>query len=259
LRLRNKVAVITGGAKGIGRAVTLKMLREGALVAIADIDEEACKKFALGCTEEGKDLLVVNCDVSREIHVEQMLKKVKERYGRIDVLVNNAGVWDVNPFVKRVEDIDEPSYDRVMEINVKAAILCCKHVIPYFREVGGGSIVIISSTAGLIGGHKNPAYIMSKHALIGLTRNMAADYARENIRVNAVCPGLVDTELTSHLLRSYGLDNVQKVRENLLRSYPVGRMGTPEEIANVVAFVASDEASYMYGSIVVVDGGRTAK
>lgn len=259
MRLQNKTAVITGGAKGIGKAITVKMLNEGARAAIADIDAEACKNLTLFCKEKGFEVLTVECDVSREDQVEDMFKKVEKTYGRVDILVSNAGIWDINPIVKRVEDVDEASYDKVTEINVKGTILCCKHVVPFFRRAGGGSIVIISSIGGLIGGHKNPAYIMSKHAVIGLTRNMAVDYAMENIRVNAVCPGLINTDLTSHLFRSYARGDIEKLKEDLLKSYPVGRMGTPEEVANVVAFVASDEASYMFGSIVVVDGGRTAR
>jgi NAD(P)-dependent dehydrogenase (short-subunit alcohol dehydrogenase family) len=169
------------------------------------------------------------------------------------------GIWDVNPKVKKVGDIDEESFGVVMGINMKGTILCYKHVIPYFLRIGRGSIVIISSIGGLIGGDKNPAYIMSKHALIGLTRNITVDYANENIRTNVVCPGLIDTELTSQLLKSYSKEDVEKVKKELLRYYPAGKLGTPEEVANVVAFVASDEASYMYGSIIVVDGGRIAR
>ena len=259
MRLKNKVAVITGGAKGIGKAITIKMLNEGGHVAFADVDEEASDMLISFCKQNGMEVLGVRCDVTKEDEVTDMFNKVEKVHGRIDIFVNNAGIWDVNPTVKGVADIDAASYEKIMDINVKGALLCCKNVVPFFRRAGGGVVVIISSIAGLIGGTRNPAYIMSKHAVIGLTRNMAVDYAKENIRVNAVCPGLIDTDLTSYLLRSYAGENVEEMRDTMLRSYPTGRLGTPEEVANVVAFVASDEASYMYGSILVVDGGRTAK
>ena len=259
MRLQNKVAVITGGAKGIGKAIAFKMLKEGAYVAIADIDMNASNKTMSFCREKGFEILSIECDISKEVQVEEMFKTVERSYGRINILVNNAGIWDVNQFAQLIETVDEASYDRVTEINVKGTFFCCKHIVPFFRRSGSGSIVIISSTGGLVGGHKNPAYIMSKHAVIGLMRNMAVDYAKDGIRVNAVCPGLIETDLTAYLLKSYGESGIEKIKEGLLQGYPIGRFGSPEEVANVVAFVASEEASYMCGSIVVVDGGRTAR
>ncbi len=254
MRLLNKNAIITGGAKGIGKATAIKMLKEGARVTIADDDEMAGNELVKQLSEKKYDITAIKCNITIEENVYHLFKEVYSSWGRIDILINNAGIWDATP----LEQISEATFQKVVDVNFKGSFLCCKHVIPYFRKNKEGTIINIASVAAMVGGSHSSLYVASKHALIGLTRSLVADYARENIRVNAVCPGLVETELFADLLKSYSKsDDPDKVKERLIIKYPVGRFGTPSEIANVVAFIASDEASFMHGSIVVVDGGRT--
>jgi NAD(P)-dependent dehydrogenase (short-subunit alcohol dehydrogenase family) len=249
-RLEGKVAFITGAASGIGSACALRFIEEGAVVAGYDLATDGDERWRRAVAAAPRSQLCSG-DVRNDASVASAVAAAKERFGRIDVLVNSAGVAGGGP----VHLIDPGEFDRVMDINLKGTYLACRHVLPLMLEQGGGSVVNISSIEGIEGFEGGSAYNASKGAVILLTRNMAVDYARKGIRVNAICPGFIETPLFGSLWEMPGMD---AVRDAIRDAHQLGRFGKPEEIANAALFLASDEASFVTGHSLVVDGGYTA-
>ena len=251
MRLTGKRALVTGGAQGIGAAIVAKMRAEGARTAFCDVDADALKRVSAEPDSGDLDLPEV-CDVTQEAEVARLVEHVCDRVGGIDVLVNNAGV---NAYFDAAA-MTEPDWEQVFAVDLKGAWLCCKHVLPVMRASGGGAIVNIASIharqtcAGMF------PYAAAKSGLVGLTRSLALDCARDGIRVNAVCPGWTRTRLITEYFANEP-DPVAAERRVAQRQ-PLGRFAEPGEVANVVAFVASDEASFVTGAEIYVDGGLSA-
>jgi len=247
--LSNKVAIVTGGAKGIGLASAECMLRQGAEIMIVDWSRDAASAAVKSLTTLSKGVDSVAADISNVADVEKAILATVDRFGGIDVLVNNAGIQTFGDPVTTTEEV----WDKTMNVNLKGHWLMSKYAIPEMLKRGKGSIVNISSVQGLASQKNVVAYSTSKHAMIGLTRSMAVDMASRNVRVNCVCPGTVNTPMIQSIIE---LDtNPGKLKSILDKMHPLGRIAQPSEIGEVIAFLASDRASFMTGSIVVVDGG----
>lgn len=243
--------MVTGGTSGIGKVTALAFGQEGAKVVVSGRRVAEGEAVVQSIRQEGGEALFVQADVSREADVQALVAKTLEAYGRLDVAVNNAGV----ELFKPLTDTTEEEYDRVIDINVKGVFLSLKHQIPALLQSGGGSIINISSVAGQIGMAGASVYIASKHAVNGLTRAAAIEYARQGIRVNAVAPGAIKTEMFDRLTGGDDTD-IYKFMETM---HPVGRVGTSEEIASAVLWLASSGASFVTGQIIPVDGGVTTQ
>jgi NAD(P)-dependent dehydrogenase (short-subunit alcohol dehydrogenase family) len=247
-RLDGKVCVITGAGGGMGREAALLFSAEGARVCAADIDGDAAKTTA----DEARDAFAQRVDVADEQSVMQMMNATAERYGGIDVLYNNAGI-SPNDDASVLETSVE-AWDRVQNVNAKGVFLCCKHGIPHLQRRGGGSVINVASFVALVGAATSQiSYTASKGAVLSMTRELAVQFARENIRVNALCPGPVETPL---LLSIFGDD--PSALERRRAHWPTGRLAKPREVVNGALFLASDESSYVTGSTFLVDGGLTA-
>jgi NAD(P)-dependent dehydrogenase (short-subunit alcohol dehydrogenase family) len=244
-----KVAFVTGAGSGIGRATALAFAREGASVMIADTSEQGNRESAHTIEELGGRVLAVRCDVTHAEDVKAALDRSIETFGRLDVAFNNAGVEQEEA---ATAELAEDVWDRVVDIDLRGVFLCMKHEIPLMLEQGGGAIVNTSSGAGVKGFPRGAAYVAAKHGVIGLTRAAAFDYARANIRVNAVCPGIIDTQMMDRVT-----GDTPEGRQRVISQEPIGRMGTPEEIAAAVLWLCSDAASFVVGHAMVVDGGQT--
>lgn len=251
MKFEGRVAVVTGGATGIGRETAVRFAREGARVAIADVDDDRGEAVANEVRDAGAEALFRKTDVGREREVEALFDDVVETLGRVDVVVNNAGI-EGTP--SGVTEVTEEELDRVLGVNLKGPFFGMKHGIPRIVESGGGAVVNVSSVAGLVGYEGLAPYVASKHAVVGLTRSAALEYAAEGIRVNAVCPGVVDTEMIERYTRG---DDA--ATEGLVATEPIGRMADPAEIAATVVWLCSDDASFVTGHPMVVDGGLTAR
>jgi NAD(P)-dependent dehydrogenase (short-subunit alcohol dehydrogenase family) len=228
-----KVAFVTGGGSGIGRAAALAFARAGASVAVADIGEQANQETARLIEQEGGRALAVRCDVTKADEVKAALEKTDETFGRLDFAFNNAGLEPKKP--APTADYDEEEWNRIIDIDLRGVFLCMKHEIPLILKSGGGAIVNTSSGAGVIGIKGSPAYTAAKHGVIGLTRAAALDYAAQNIRINAVCPGYIDTPMMGRFTGGTPEGRAQVISEE-----PIGRMGKPEEIANTVLWLCSE-------------------
>ncbi|MBM3222644.1 MAG: SDR family oxidoreductase [Candidatus Tectomicrobia bacterium] len=252
-RLEGKVALVTGGASGIGRATALALAREGAKLVIADMHEDGGQQTVHTITEQGGEAMFVRVDVSQAAEVEAMLSKTVETYGRLDCAHNNAGIGS-RPRAP-LHECSEESWDRVLNINLKGVWLCMKYEIIQMLTQGGGSIVNTASIMGLVGSWSGTvAYNASKHGVVGLTKTAALEYARAGIRVNAVCPGYIRTPLIESSLAIQ-----PALEEQIIARHPVGRMGYPEEIAEAVLWLCSDAASFVTGHTMTVDGGYVAQ
>jgi NAD(P)-dependent dehydrogenase (short-subunit alcohol dehydrogenase family) len=245
--LDGKTAVITGAGSGIGQATAFAMAREGASVAILDSNEAAGRQTANELTAQKLNAAFFPIDVTSEEQVRAAMSQIINRFGRIDILHNNAGIAIRHP----VAEQDEQGWQTCMDVNLKGVFLCAKHVIPHML-VRGGSIINTASVTGIVGVRNRAVYSATKGAVVALTRNMALDYARHQIRVNCVCPGFVRTPMAKALLQ----DPIKEKR--LVDTHPLGRLGTPEDVANAVLFLASDLASWVTGHALVVDGGFSA-
>jgi len=251
-RLAGKVAIITGGGTGIGRAIAMAMVREGARVAVAGRRKEKLQETVSFLKQVGSEALAVECDVTRAADTERLVKAAEDCFGKVNVLVNNAGALSVST----VETISEEEWDRVMATNVKGPFLMSRAVLPAMRRAGGGSIVNIGSVLGIAAIRDRAAYCASKGGVTMLTRAMALDHARDKIRVNCVCPSIVESEMTQNLFAE--TEAGRKAREDRLATIPLGRFGKPGDIAGIVVFLASEESSWMTGTVIPVDGGVTA-
>lgn len=248
--LSGKVAIVTGGSSGIGKATAIAFAREGAKVVVASRREKEGQETVKQVQSAGSEGFFIKTDVSKETDVSAMVEKTIATYGHLDYAFNNAGIEQIpTPLVEQTEE----TFDQVMDINVKGVWLCMKHQIPQMLVSGGGAIVNMSSIAGMIGAPGLPIYVASKHAVLGLTKSVALEYAKEGIRINAVCPGMIETDLLDRAFAN------QEVKERLIAMHPIGRVGKPEEIAEAVVWLCSDKASFVTGQSLPLDGGYVAQ
>jgi NAD(P)-dependent dehydrogenase (short-subunit alcohol dehydrogenase family) len=254
--LAGKVAVVTGAASGIGRAIARRYGREGAAVVVADVNADGGQGTAAMIRDAGGRATFAACDVADPEQVRSALDDAAAEYGRLDIVVNDAGVGGSG---KPAGDMAVEDFRRVIDVNLLGPFYGAKFAIPHLRAAGGGSIINISSVYGLIGAPNTPAYASAKGGLIMLTKQMAVDYSRENIRVNCICPGFVDTDLGGRRARMSPEDAARALaaREARAAIQPIGRQAQPEEIAGAAVYLASDDASFVVGAILVVDGGES--
>jgi NAD(P)-dependent dehydrogenase (short-subunit alcohol dehydrogenase family) len=249
--LQGKIALVTGGGSGIGRATALRLSREGAKIMIADYMPEGGERTVRMIKEAGGEASFVEADVAVGKQVEKMVNETVKTYGRIDCAFNNAGI---EGRIANTVECPEEVFDRTIAINLKGVWLCLRYEIPQMLKQGGGSIVNTASVAGLVGFVGLPAYNASKHGVVGLTRTAALEFATQKIRVNCVCPGVIRTPMVERILDKQGF-----TEQELNAGEPVGRMGQPEEIAEGVAWLLSDAASFVTGHPMVIDGGWVAR
>ena len=248
-----KVVFVTGAGGGIGRATALAFAGEGASVVVADVSEQGNRETARMIEEAGGRALAVRCDVSRAEDVKTALDQTIQTFGRLDAAFNNAGVEQLP---KATIDITEEEWNRIMSIDLRGVFLCMKYEIPLMLKQGGGAIVNTSSGAGVKGFKDQAAYVAAKHGVVGLTRAAALDYASQNIRINAVCPGIVDTPMMDRFGGGTP-EGKEKELAGAAVAEPIGRAGKPEEIAAAVLWLCSDAASFVVGAAIVVDGGHS--
>lgn len=252
--LAGKVAVVTGAASGIGEAIARRLVREGAFVAVCDLDETGGERVARELAQDGGRGQFFRLDVSREEQVSQVLQTIAEHYQKIDIMVNNAGVGKAGTVLEQTE----AEWDAMMSVNAKGAFFGCKYAVKQMlTQEERGCIVNIASVAGMVGVLNRAGYCASKAAIVGLTKSVASDFAEHGIRVNAISPGTVDSPWIQKILA--GQADPEGARRQMELRQPIGRMGTPEEIAHLVCFLASSEASFITGSNFVADGGLTAR
>lgn len=247
--MKDKVAFVTGAAKGMGEAAARRFAEEGAAVVIADTDIKAAMKLAEELITKGLKATAVPCDVSDGTQVKNAIEKTVALYGRLDYAFNNAGIQARNVFTA---DMDEKEYDRVMDINLKGVWLCMKYELIEMQKQHSGAIVNNSSIGGLVGGPGCAAYHASKHGVIGLTKSAAAEYASKGIRINAICPGTINTPMVKEMFSTGDLSE-----EESKKSAPINRLGEPGEIADAVLWLCSTQSSYVIGQALAVDGGFT--
>ena len=251
--LRERVAIVTGAGSGMGRATAVLFAREGARVVLADIDAESGADACAAIRSDGGEATFVRTDVAVEAEVAALVETAEGTYGALNTIFNNAGVEQ--PFTPSTE-VTEELFDRVIGVNLKGTFFGCKHAIPALLRAGGGTIVNNSSVSAFANVGGNASYASSKGAVMSLTRVLAIEYADRNIRVNAICPGVIDTGMNQRNLER--ADDEETVRERWMAVTPLGRMGTPEEIARTVLYLASDQSSFTTGIGLLIDGGRVA-
>lgn len=255
-RLDGKVAVVTGSGNGIGRAIALALADAGARVAVSDVLVEDGERTVREISDAGGSAIFVAADVSVPAQAKNLIETATATYGGLDILVNNAGTGGG---FARLHEVEPEDFDRVVRVNLGGTFLCSKYAIPHFLAGGDGRIVNIASTYGLVGAPNAPAYCASKAAIINLTRQLAVDYGHDKIRVNAICPGYIDTSLGRRRssLSAEEIAEATARREKAASMQPLGRQAQPAEVAEAVLFLVGDGASFMTGSIVTVDGGCT--
>ncbi len=243
MSISGKIALVTGAAQGIGREIALALASDGADVAICDVNLDAAQKTAAEIEAKGKKSLAIKANVASSADVSAMIEQVVEKFGRIDILVNNAGITR-DGLILRMKDED---WDLVLSINLKGAFLCAKSALKYMSKQRSGTVINIASIVGAMGNAGQANYVASKAGLIGLTKTIAREYANRGITANAVAPGFIETAMTQAL--------PENVRQELAKQIPMGKLGTPEDVANAVRFLASPWASYITGQVVHVNGG----
>lgn len=243
MRLKGKVAIVTGAAQGIGQAIAATLSKEGARLVVSDIQEEAAITAVKQLTATGQEAIAVTVNVADDASVKAMVEKVLSSWGKIDILVNNAGITR-DALLIRMKEAD---WDAVLDINLKGVFHCTKAVLPTMSKQRSGKIVNIASIVGVIGNAGQANYVASKAAVIGLTKTTAREYASRGITVNAVAPGFIETAMTAAL--------AQDVRQRLVEQIPLGRLGAPQDVANAVLFLVSEQADYMTGQVLHVNGG----
>jgi NAD(P)-dependent dehydrogenase (short-subunit alcohol dehydrogenase family) len=249
-RLRGKRSIVTGAGSGIGRAIALRFAAEGARVVISDVDEEAAARVA---AEAGGETLVRKTDVTSTSEVETLVQTSVEEWGGLDVMVNNAGIGVAGTTTVTTEE----DYERVMDVCLRGTFLGMKHAIPAIRDSEGGSVINMSSVAALVGIADRAVYSAAKGAILAITRAAAIDHVEEGVRVNCIAPGTVDTPWIGRITAGY--DDPEEARRNMQARQPHGRLVTPEEIAAMAAYLASDESASVIGACMIVDGGVTAR
>ena len=248
MRLKDKVAIITGGASGIGKATAILFAEHGAKIVVADIDENGANQTVTDIHDAGNEAIYVRTDVTISDNTERMVTETVSTYGKLDILLSSAGIAMRLP----VADLPEADWHRCLDVNLTGVYLCAKAAIPEMRRNGGGSIINLSSIYGLVGADVRAAYVASKGGVTNLTRGMALDYAEENIRINCICPGFVETPLVAGVVKT-----PQEYR-NLADRHPMRRLAQPEEIAYGALYLASDESAFVTGIALPIDGGYTA-
>jgi NAD(P)-dependent dehydrogenase (short-subunit alcohol dehydrogenase family) len=251
--LEGKSALVTGGASGIGRATALAFAREGARVAVADILEEAAQRTVTEIEAMGGQALAIACDVTDDDAVKAMIARAVDAFGSLDCAFNNAGIapYQVNAGGQKIADVAPEAWRRLIDVNLTGVWLCLRHEVAQMRAQGSGGVIInTASILGLVGSATSSAYVAAKHGVVGLTKVAAADHAEDNIRVNAVCPGYIETPMTEETMRRRG--------ERILARVPMARMGKAGEIAEAVIWLCSPKASFVTGVSWAVDGGYTA-
>jgi len=245
MKLKNKIAIVTGSGRGIGKSTALELAKEGAKVVVSDIDIKECQNVCNEIKKIGFDAIAVKCDISKKSDVDAMIKKTMQKFQKIDILINNAGVVLTKPFV----EMTEKDWDFVLDINLKGVFLCTNAVVKQMIKQKSGKIISVASIAGEVGFMNTSAYCASKAGIINLTRGLALELSPHNINVNAIAPGVIATKMTEDMLKD------KKTKEVLLASTPLGRVGQPEEIGKAAVFLASDDSNFITGHTLVVDGG----
>lgn len=249
MKLKNKVAIITGGGTGIGRGIALQFAKEGAYVVVCGRRKEPLEEVVKVIQDEGGEAIYCITDVSSSEQIENMVSTTLMKWGQIDIVINNAGLY----IADELAYVDEKDWDRIMNVDAKGVFLVSKAVLPHMLKQAKGKIVNIASIAGLFGFEKSAAYCAAKGAVVNLTREMALDYAHHGINVNAIAPGVVESDMTKSLLSD------ERSKKTFLDKIPSGRIGTPLDIAHAAVYLSSDEADYIVGQILIVDGGWTIK
>lgn len=247
--LEGKVAIVTGARRGIGRAIALKLAKEGANVVVTDLSKEDCEAVVKEIKGLGSNGIALKLDVTKEKDVKRVVESTKKKFGRIDILVNNAGIF----IQEDLEKMDSSTINKIIDVNLKGPISFIKEVIPIMKKQRYGKIINIASIAGFVSFEKSSIYCATKGAIVNMNRELAVELGKYKINVNGVAPGVIETKMTEDLLKN------KKTKSELLKNIPYGRTGKPEDIANAVAFLASDESEYITGETIVVDGGWTAK
>lgn len=255
-RVRAKVAIVTGGGVGIGRATCKLLAHEGAKVAVTDVLDDAGRQTVKEIANEGHIGRFWHLDVSRESEVEKVFAEINDFYGRIDVLVNNAGIAGPD---KPTHEVTEAEWDQVMAVNVKGVFFCTKHAVGYMKASGGGSIINLSSIYGIVGAPDAPPYHASKGAVRLMSKTDALLYAPDHIRVNSVHPGFIWTPMVQGLARGGGPAAQESLRKALVAKHPIGFLGEPVDVGWGIVYLASDESRFVTGSELVIDGGYTAQ
>jgi NAD(P)-dependent dehydrogenase (short-subunit alcohol dehydrogenase family) len=245
--MNGKTAIITGGGSGFGQATAVKLAEKGANICIVDISEENGQESVALCEKAGASVIFVQADVSKLEDVKRYVAETMEHFGKIDMFFNNAGISGSGV---RTLECSEEEFEAIVNVNLKGAFYGLKYVVNEMLQTGGGSVVNTASLGGVVGMPTLGAYSATKHGIVGLTKTIAGEYGRDNIRINAIAPGTNETPM----VKAFPAEAIQQMAD----AVPMGRLGQPEEVANVVAFLLSDEASYVHGAVVSIDGGSAA-